>query len=197
MVFLSRPRRFRRAHRRSAASRRFLVRPFRSPNTEQTMTMRRLLTILACLAAGTVAGHSQTTVNITLTGFQQVPAILSPGTGTFTATLTSTLPTFTLTYSNLSSSATEAHIHFGQRGVNGAVVVWFCGGGGKPACPAANGTVTGTVTGADVIAVPAQGVRAGNFADLERIVLSGNAYVNVHTTNFPDGEIRGQIRVDQ
>jgi len=152
---------------------------------------------LACLAAATVPGHSQNTVNINLTGFQEVPPILSPGTGTFTATLTGTSPTFTLTYSNLSSPVTLAHIHFGQPGVSGAVVVFFCGGGGKPACPAGNGTVTGTVTAADVIAVPAQGVRAGNFLDLERIVLSGNGYVNVHTTNHPDGEIRGQIRIDQ
>jgi CHRD domain len=161
------------------------------------MIERKLFLILACLTASTVPALCQNTVNILLTGSQQVPAILSPGRGTFTATLTGTSPTFTLTYSNLSSTVTMAHIHFGQRGVNGAVVVWFCGGGGKPACPAANGTVTGTVTAADVLAVPTQGVRAGNFGDLERIVLSGNAYVNVHTTNFPDGEVRGQIVLDQ
>ncbi len=41
--------------------------------------------------------------------------------------------------------------------------------------------------------VPAQGVTAETFADLVRILQRGDGYVNVHTANFPDGEIRAQI----
>jgi CHRD domain-containing protein len=52
------------------------------------------------------------------------------------------------------------------------------------------------VTASDVVAVPAQGLTAGSFADLVRILRSGDAYVNVHTTNFPGGEIRAQISED-
>jgi len=37
-------------------------------------------------------------------------------------------------------------------------------------------------------------VSAGDFAGALRIIASGDAYVNVHTTNFPGGEIRGQVR---
>lgn len=137
-----------------------------------------------------------------LTGFQQVPSILTDGHGTFTATLSSdgTSLSFTLSYTGLTGSATESLIHFAQPGVNGAIVVFFCGGGGKPACPSGAGTLTGTVTGtitaADVVAVPAQGVTGGSFSDLLRILQSGDAYVNVHTTNFPAGEIRGQLKGD-
>jgi hypothetical protein len=165
------------------------------------MKKSRVPPILACLMIGSVgigAADAQDTATLTtrLTGFQQVPAILSNGTGTFTGTLGATSLTFTLTFSGLSSPVTAAHIHFGQRDVNGAVFVFFCGGGGKPACPAGGGTVTGTVTPADVLAVPAQGVRAGNFRDLIRILLTGNGYANVHTMTFPDGEIRGQLSID-
>ena len=145
------------------------------------------------LAGSGLAADDDAQLRATLSGFQSVPAILSNGTGTFKATVTATSLTFTLTFSNLSSPVTASHIHFGQAGVNGAIVVFFCGGGGKPACPANGGTVTATVTGADVVAVPAQGVGAGSFTELLRILAAGDGYVNVHTTNFPAGEIRGQI----
>lgn len=154
------------------------------------------ISILAYLAIGNagnaVADSEDVALTGRLTGFQAVPSILTNGTGTFSAKLGTSSLTFTLTYSNLSGPATAAHIHFGQRRVN-AVAVFFCGSP-KPACPAGtSGTLTGTVTGADVVSVPAQGVTAGSFADLVRILQSGDGYVNVHTANFPDGEIRAQI----
>jgi len=157
-----------------------------------------MLSIFACLTIGSVGKAAEDSddhaLTGRLTGFQQVPSILTTGTGTFHATLGASSLTFTLSYSNLSGSATGAHIHFAQRGVNGGIFVFFCGGGGKPACPAGtSGTLTGTVTGADVVAVPAQGISAGSFADLVRILRSGDAYVNVHTANFPGGEIRAQV----
>ena len=164
------------------------------------MKQARLLIVVsaaACLLIGntSIAGAgSGNDLGTHLTGFQEVPPILSDGTGVFTASVDSSSLTYSLSYSNLSSSAAAAHIHFGQRGVNGSVVVFICGGGGKPACPSGGGTVTGTVTGADVLGVPSQGVTAGSFADLLRILHSADAYVNVHTANHPGGEIRGQIQ---
>jgi CHRD domain len=132
--------------------------------------------------------------NTKLTGFRETPSILTNGTGTFAATLDSsgTSLSFTLKYANLSSNATQAHIHFAEPGVAGNIIVFLCAGP-KPACPASGGTVTGTITGADVLAVSSQGVTAGTFSDLLRILRSGDAYVNVHTANHPAGEIRGQL----
>jgi hypothetical protein len=129
-----------------------------------------------------------------LNGFQQVPAIITNGTGTFTAELNpdGTSINYTLSYSGLSSRAHFAHIHVGQAGANGAVIVFLCGGGGKPECPA-SGSVSGKLTGADVKAIADQGVTVGNFRELLIALRSGVAYVNVHSTNFPSGEIRGQI----
>ena len=133
-------------------------------------------------------------VEADLNGFQQVPPVLTNGRGTFTATISRHSISYKLTYSGLSSSVTAAHIHFAQPGVNGGVIAFLCGGGGKPACPS-NG-VTGTITVADILAVPTQGLAVGNFAGAVRAIQNGSTYVNVHTVLFAEGEIRGQINQD-
>jgi len=145
---------------------------------------------------GSSNGSSHEDLRAGLNGFQQVPSILSNGKGTFTATINSSSSSisYTLTYSGLSSPALFSHIHFAQRGVNSAIFAFLCGGGGKPACPPNGGTVSGTITAADILAITTQGLAAGDFAGAVRAIESGNTYVNVHTTNFPGGEIRGQIQ---
>ena len=101
---------------------------------------------------------------------------------------------YSLTYSALQGgSALAAHIHFAQTSVNGGVVAFLCGGGGKPACPVNGGTVPGTIVAADVLAVPAQGIAAGDLASVLRAMRSGVTYANVHSAAFPGGEIRCQI----
>jgi len=138
------------------------------------------------------------TFEASLNGFQRVPAIISNGTGTFVAELNpdGVSINYMLSYSGLGSTAHFAHIHVGQAGANGAVIVFLCGGGGKPDCPA-SGSVSGKLTSANVKAIADQGVIAGNFHQLLIALRSGVAYVNVHTTNFPNGEIRGQIQVQE
>jgi hypothetical protein len=131
-----------------------------------------------------------------LTGFQEPPAVYSNGRGSFKAKIDDGAQTITyeLTYSGLSAPATASHIHFGNRFTSGPVVVWFCGGGGKPACPAgttSTATVTGTITPADVLAQA--GIPAGGFAQLVKAIRAGVTYVNVHTSTFPGGEIRAQV----
>jgi CHRD domain len=159
------------------------------------MTVPLALLALWALSGSTLADDSSNTTRARLSGFQEVPPKLTDGHGTLTLRLHATSIDYTLTYSDLTSSpALFAHIHFAQRGVNGAVVAFLCGGGGKPACPDSGGTVTGTITAADVLGVADQNVAAGDFPGLLRIVRSGDAYANVHTVKFPAGEIRGQIR---
>ena len=131
-----------------------------------------------------------------LDGYHEVPAISTTATGDLKLSVNpaNTTITYTLTFSALQGgSAIGAHIHFGQAAVNGGVVAFLCGGGGKPACPAAGGTVTGTIVAADIQAVPAQGIAAGDLAAVLRAVRAGVTYANIHSTNFGGGEIRGQI----
>jgi hypothetical protein len=151
-------------------------------------------TALVALAQGSVP-----TLGAALSGFEEVGApVLAPNAsaahGTFQATLSSdgkTL-TYTLTWTPFSSSVLFAHIHFAMRGVNGGIMTFLCGGGGKPGC--SGGLATGTITTADIVPVPTQGIVANDFVDFLRAIAAGDAYVNIHTTNFPGGEIRGQIR---
>jgi hypothetical protein len=47
---------------------------------------------------------------------------------------------------------------------------------------------------ADVIGPVPQGVNPGEFDKLVQAIEAGKAYVNVHSSRFPNGEIRGQIK---
>ena len=159
--------------------------------------------LAACAVIGltvtvATADEGTSTFATRLSGFNEVPPILSNGTGSFHATLHGDSLTYTLTFSNLTSPATQSHIHFAQRGVNGGIFLFLCsnlgnGPAGTRACPAGGGTVTRTVSAADIVSVAAQNVRGGSFADAVRILRSDDAYVNVHSVNFPAGEIRGQL----
>ena len=77
------------------------------------------------------------------------------------------------------------------------MAVFLCGGGGKPACPAApSGSVTGTIVAADVVGPAGQGIAATEFAEVVRAIRHGATYANVHTPTFGNGEIRGNIKSD-
>jgi CHRD domain len=103
--------------------------------------------------------------------------------------------TFSLSFSGLSGSPAAAHLHFAPTKVNGGVTIFLCGGGGQPACPAAtSGTITGTITAANVVGPTAQGIAAGDLDSALEAVRAGLSYANMHTATFPGGEIRGQVR---
>ncbi len=128
-----------------------------------------------------------------LSGYEATPAISTGASGTIAARFSNGTLDYELSYDGLEAPALFAHIHFGQPGIAGGVAAFLCGGG-KPACPTPGGTVTETIVAADIIGPAGQGIAAGEFSELVRALLSGVAYANVHSTQFPSGEIRGQIR---
>jgi hypothetical protein len=96
---------------------------------------------------------------------------------------------YALTVTGIELPALKAHIHKGVTGVNGPIVVNF----NPPlaATPTA-GTPTpppNTTYGAASGCVP--NVDAALLQDL--LAHPANYYVNVHTTDFPDGAVRGQL----
>lgn len=154
------------------------------------------VTSLFCTASAVWADDDRNEFKARLHGFQEVPAISTTGMGRFRAELDGQTIRYVLSYANLEGgTATAAHIHIGQKGVNGGVSAFLCGGGDKPACPPVAGTVEGVIDPADVIGPAGQGVEPGSFAELVRAMRAGVTYANVHTTpRWPGGEIRGQIR---
>lgn len=164
---------------------------------------RRLGTgVLMLLAGSVILGGprpvlADETMMARLRGFQEVPAVSSTGTGEFRGKISNdeTSIDYELSYADLEGTTTLfAHIHLGQMSVNGGVSAFLCGGGGKPACQATSGTVTGTVVAADIIGPAGQGIEPGEFAELLRAIRRGVTYANVHTNKHPGGEIRGQIK---
>jgi hypothetical protein len=129
-----------------------------------------------------------------LAGGNEVPPINSAGTGAFEMTIRDTI-TFSLTFSGLSSPLTVSHLHFAPTKVSGGVMIFLCGGGNQPACPAAtSGTITGTITAANVTGPGGQGITAGDLTSALAAVRSELSYANMHTTMFPGGEIRGNVQ---
>ena len=116
-----------------------------------------------------------------LSGANEVPPNPSPatGSGTFTFDPLTSTTTWSVTWSGLTVAATAAHIH-------------------SPASPSTNAPVRVPITG---IAGLTSGSSSGSTTSLIGItpaqfaidLLAGMAYMNIHTSNFPGGEIRGQL----
>ena len=163
-----------------------------------------LLSPLLVVPSVSRAQESASTLSLMahLISFNQDPPVLAKSKGLFEAQVAEDgTISFSLSHANMSSPVVQAHIHFGASKTNGGVVVFLCGGA-KPACPS-SGTVTGTITAADVSVLPVtnpdcvmpQGIQPGDLAGFITAIRSGNTYVNGHTMTVPNGEIRGQVKI--
>ena len=140
-----------------------------------------------------------------LRGLEETPLpIATAGQGFFLGTLNAagTQIDYTVVYFGLGSAVTQSHIHFGPPGIGGNIVLFLCtnltppaGAPTPPACPNNPGinSVSGSLTAANVIAVSLQGIGAGAFSDVLDAMRGLTSYVNVHTTTYTGGEIRGIV----
>jgi len=162
-----------------------------------------LVGVLAALSAPVAAE----TVHAKLQGYQEVPAVSSPGEGSFRAKIDKkrNMIDYELSYEGLQGTPFMAHIHLAQPGANGGISVWLCGNPpdaspptGTPACPVPGGTVTGVLVANSVVGPAGQLIAPGEMEELIAAIRAGVTYVNVHTTaasgGVPGGEIRGQIK---
>jgi hypothetical protein len=155
-------------------------------------------------AAAGAHGSSSHRIDERLSGFQETPALSTPGRGEFRASVDKSAQEirYRLQFSDLESAVTQAHIHFENATNAGPVVVFLCsnlgnGPAGTQTCPTGNGgTVTGTLRPADVLDNSAVGLAAGEFDEFVRAIRAGATYVNVHSVDRQPGEIRGQLNGD-
>ena len=164
----------------------------------------------AMIATGATAhDRAGLKVRAKMTGYEGLPTLSTAGKGVFKASLNraGTAITFSETYSGpltptrpaarpRSRTSTSARVRSPAgsafRARTSATVP-----AGTPACPVPrrHGYRCDHRGVGDRLA--GQGISAGEFAELVRAIRSGNAYVNVHTTTYPAGEIRGQLSVDK
>jgi CHRD domain len=155
--------------------------------------------VLSIARLHVVADPGTRVFRASLDGYHETPSISTNGSGTFQAKLNPTEDelSYELQFSGLEGGNTLfAHVHIGQVGTAGGVMFFLCGGGGKPACPNGQGTVTGTVNASEIIGPSGQGVAPGQFMEAISAMRAGAAYANVHSVVYPAGEIRGQINAN-
>jgi len=124
-----------------------------------------------------------------LSGANEVPPITSKSSGIAAFDLNSagTQMKYTLNATNI-DKVIAAHIHKGKSTDNGPIVVNLF-------IPSkATGKIEGTLAQSSINSTSLIGLLKGKLiTDLIKLINSGQAYVNVHTTQNPPGEVRGQI----
>jgi hypothetical protein len=113
---------------------------------------------------------STVTFYATLSGANEVPPNASTGTGTATLTFNENTKVFNVVVTYTGVSATGAHIHLGDSGIAGGVAFGF---------PSVTSPINYT----------SPPLTAQQEADL----FANRYYVNIHSAEYPDGEIRGQL----
>lgn len=160
--------------------------------------MRSVLSLAiagVCAVVFSAAAEAQTlTFTAALHGGNEVPGVSTGSAGT--ATVTWDVATKTGTYRvdvfNMPVGTTASHIHVGAPDVSGPVVINFT----VPAGGISNDYgLTGTFACSDLLPRAPQGINS--CEDFEQALRLENTYVNVHSTNNPSGEIRGQLSRQQ
>jgi Cu/Zn superoxide dismutase len=115
------------------------------------------------------------TFDANLTGDQENPPVVSPGSGLGVITIWPDLSEveYYIVYDGLSGDVTGAHFHRAVAGMNGGVVI----------------NLTGSIdNNLNII-----GGTEPLTLDIFNTLLNGNFYINLHTEANPDGEVRGQV----
>jgi hypothetical protein len=172
--------------------------------------MIRRTSAIVALAAAAVFGACDDSVPSTapvltdfsaaLNGASESPAVVTSATGTASIILVDTNIVRVQTSVVGIDSVTAAHIHAGAAGTPGPIIVgltptYALVRGARVArhLPDSATALTGVLSYVDIVRGQTAFTGAFTFDSLLTRMRDGTAYVNVHTTKNPGGEIRGQI----
>ena len=152
--------------------------------------------ILSVLFVGTssltsqiVAGQAEEIFTAKLNGKEEVPPNESPASGSAWIKITNDNIEYEVNVTDI-DKANAAHIHLGESGKNGPIILTLFKD--EP-----TEQKTGKLGEANVTASNLEGPMKGKTtADLVEAMKNGTTYVNVHSTDFPDGEMRGQLQAN-
>ena len=162
--------------------------------------MRFFLVLISTLV---VFGFSPTSAaallrfNAQLSGLQEVPPSATPGTGNANLSFDTVAQTLTvhIEYLGLLSTVTAAHIHCcAGVGVNAPIAIGLSG------FPSATTAIYDQVFDLAQVNIynasfltTAGGTAAGAQSLLSNALFAENTYINIHSSTFPGGELRGQL----
>jgi hypothetical protein len=153
----------------------------------RVMSVALAVGVLACGDDDDEPVDPVTSFTATLSGTNEVPPVTTEASGSATFTVNEGQIEYEIEVTGI-ENVEVAHIHTGRTGQNGPVRINLCGTGSpQPPC----------ATGDGVLATGTNGTTVGDppitFDELVEAIQSDSAYANVHTTQNPGGEIRGQI----
>ena len=147
----------------------------------------------ALLTSATPSSAQVVNMTATLSPGEETPApgILSGAVGTATVSVDATNQEIAVTLAtfNFATGTTAGQIHVGPRGIAGPVVINF------PIPTGRTGDLPLTFRVGVAAFVPRPEIGINTMTDAIQAIVGGNAYVNIHTSQFPAGEIRGQLTV--
>ena len=138
-----------------------------------------LITASGCPPTG--GGQETNFSALTLSGAAEVPPVTTNGSGAGSLTLNAaqTSADYYISAQNLGSTVTAAHFHVGPPGQDGGIVE----------------DITNNIQG-NAGSLIIEGTWSNLTPSEVSSLLAGNVYINIHTTNNPDGELRGQLAED-
>jgi CHRD domain-containing protein len=157
------------------------------------MLMTRLLcgaaVAAALLISATPSSAQVVTLTATLNGGEETPALLTGAVGIATVSVDPQAEELAVTLSlfNLPTGTSAGHIHIAPKGIAGPVVINFP----IPTGRTGDLPLSFRVSTAAFVARPEIGINT--LADAIQSIVAGNSYVNIHTSQYPAGEIRGQL----
>ena len=160
--------------------------------------MKRLLcgaAVAAALLLSAAPSFAQTgvvTMTANLNGGEEAPtANLTGAVGIATVSVDPVAEELAVTLAlfNFATGTTAGHIHVGPKGLAGPVVINFP----IPSGRTGDLPLTFRLGSAAFVARPEIGINT--MTDAIQAIVGGNAYVNVHTSQYPAGEIRGQLQI--
>jgi hypothetical protein len=142
--------------------------------------------IVATIANQTLA--TEPTFVAGLTGSQEVPVVDTNSTGTASFVVASNGSITYLINVTAMTNVTQAEVNLAEPGKNGPIILTLF------SSKAPLGNITGVLSQGNISSANLEGPMNGKqLPSLRDIMQQGSAYVNIRTTQNPNGEIRGQL----
>lgn len=162
--------------------------------SRSTLPALALLSLAGCSGS---AGGDDTTgpaaerFTATLAGSSVVPATASTSTGTITFEARDSTLSYSLSVANM-TGITQAHLHNAAAGANGAILVWLLPVNGN-AAQVPSVTLDGVISIGDIAPGWVRGTPRLAMDSVKALMRAGRLYVDIHSSAFGAGEVRGQV----